>query len=153
MLRLSPVILILASVVICCNSCKKETEDQLINGIWSLEQVYFDTSTSNYLNTYPEFTQGNSCCYYNMNFEDNGVVLAYYEVHDSIKYLVSGTWSLPDYNNVYIKCDNFMDGNFSISKPSLKHWELVSTANHISLFDSTASVFDTAYTKLEIYKN
>lgn len=144
----------LALFVTLGSSCKKTTEDQLINGLWRLEDVYLDTSTTNYLNKFPEFANGNNCCAYKMNFDESDVILAFYIANDTIKSLSYGTWNLVAYNQVYIKLDSFMDGTFNIAKPSLKHWELTTSTNHVKAFDGMVppSPFDTCYTKVEMYK-
>jgi hypothetical protein len=134
------------------NSCKKITEDQLINGLWNLEEVYIDTSTSNYLATLPEFGSSAKCCFYKMYFQDNGTLLTYYVVHDSVKSINNGSWVLPDYNKVTMQFDIFVNGTFVINKPSLSHWELITTGNRAPVIDNLHLPGDSAYTKLEMYK-
>ena len=139
-------------LAVACNSCKKTTEDQLINGLWALESVYVDTSTANYMNKFPEFANGNGCCFYKINFDEANIVLSYYLTHDSVRTVATGTWIVNSYSQVYIKLDNFMDGTFNIDRVAPKHWELTSKANHIAAFDSINPTMDTTYTKLELYK-
>ena len=144
---------VVAYLIFSFSSCKKITEDELINGIWQLEYVYLDSSTNNYMNTLPGFTMGNSCCYYRMDFQDNGVILAYYSVNDSVQYVVAGQWQLPVYNQIFIQCDKFMWGTFNISKPGIKHWQLSTTADYIPGYDTMGLPKDTVSATLQIYKD
>ncbi len=136
-------------IIITTNSCKKTTESQLLNGFWKLNKVYIDTSTTNYLNKFPDF--GNSTSAYKLSFQESDVVLSYYIRNDSILQLTAGTWSVPSYNQVYIKIDSFIDGTFDISRPTLHHWVLTTDYNHIAAYDNGVNpALDTAYTKLDI---
>lgn len=133
-------------------SCKKITNDQLVNGIWRLDAVYVDTSTNNYLNTLPYFNRGGGCCTYKMDFQKDDVVLAYYLTYDTFTRIAAGNWMLNSSSEITIKLDNFIDGTFNILKPSTKKWELTSPANHIAAFDSINPQFDTTYTSIVMEK-
>jgi hypothetical protein len=131
------------------NSCKKTTESQLVNGLWQLNTVNIDTSTSNYLSKYPNF--GGSCCGYKLSFQQSDVLFAYYISNDSVKNLYTGTWTVSSYNDVYMKVDSFIDGTFTIDRTTLSHWVLTSNHNHIAAFDNGVNPqFDTTYTKLDM---
>ncbi len=152
MLKFGAFLSLIALVLLTCPSCKKTTENQLINGLWSLKDVYLDTMTTNYLNNFYMFTYGHDCCFYKMDFNDNGELDGFYVTNDSINYVAVGHWSLLEYNRVYMDVDKFIDGNFTIKKNTLTQWELTSDTNHIKLYDNGVNPqFDTAYTKLELY--
>jgi hypothetical protein len=130
-------------------SCKKTTENQLVNGLWNLNSVNLDTSSVNYLDNFPEF--GGSCCGYKLSFQQNDILLGYYIANDSIKRLVSGTWTVTSYTEVTMKVDSFIDGTFTIDRTTLNHWQLTSNKNHIIAFDNGVNPqFDTCYTKLDM---
>jgi hypothetical protein len=151
MRKITPLFFFLLFIVGVISSCKKTTENQLINGLWSLKQVYLDTMTTNYLNTFPEFTNDHNCCFYKMNFNDAGELDGFYVTNDSIKYVAVGHWSLLEYNKVYMSLDQFIDGNFNIKKLTPSNWELTSDTNHIKMFDNGVNPkYDTSYTKLEL---
>ena len=139
-------------IIFSFNSCKKITEDQLINGLWKLDQVNIDTSSVNYMNTFRNFANGNNCCVYKMDFQKDDVVVAYYLTYDTFTLVTAGNWSVPEYNKITIKLDNFLDGTFDILKPSPGKWDLTSSANHIKAFDGINAQFDTTYTKLVMEK-
>ena len=152
MLKLSPCIALIALLLVFAPSCKKTTENQLIDGLWSLQQVYLDTMTTNYLNKFYMFTHGHECCFYKMDFNQDGELDGFYVTNDSINYVSIGHWNLLDYNRVYMNVDSFIDGNFTIKKTTLSQWELTSDTNHVKLFDNGVNPqFDTCYTKLELY--
>lgn len=132
------------------SSCKKITEDQLINGLWQVNKVTIDTSTSNYLNTLPYYSNGDDCCEYKLAFEKDNVVIAYYITYDSFARYDIGTWEATAYKEVYINVDDFIDGTFKVAQPvsNVKRRILTSEENHIKAFDNTA--LDTALTTIEM---
>ncbi|MDB5282600.1 MAG: hypothetical protein JWO06_1675 [Bacteroidota bacterium] len=152
MFRVAGMIVIVGFIVFSFNSCKKITTDQLVNGLWKLDEVYIDTTTSNYLNHLQNYSNGNNCCLYKIDFERDDRVVAYYLTYDTFTNVTAGIWNIPEYNKIYIKLDNFMDGTFDILKPTTKKWDLTSGANHIKFLDGTNSPFDTTYTKLVMEK-
>ena len=152
MFRAVSIVIAVGFILFSFNSCKKITEDQLVNGTWQLNEVYVDTATSNYLNKLPNFAKGNNCCAYKMDFQKDDVVLTYYLTYDTFTYVIAGNWKVPTYNQITIKLDNFMDGTFDILKPSPGTWDLTSSANHIKAFDGISPQFDTTYTKLVMTK-
>ena len=147
-------ILFFLGVLVAVNitSCKKITQDQLINGLWRLNNVAIDTSTSNFLNTLPHYTDGNDCCAYKLDFEKDNTVIAYYINYNNFERIVAGHWQVTDYNEVFIQVDSFMDGTFKITQPGIKKRKLTSNQNHIKAFDGTGSPIDTAKTVIDIEK-
>ena len=145
------IISLLIFVAFTSNSCKKTTESELMNGLWKLNSAYLDTSGTNYLNRFPNF--GSSYCAYKLSFQESDIVIGYYISNDSILRIVTGTWNVPAYSQVYVKVDSFIDGTFNISRPSLTHWDLTTNYNHIAAFDHGVNTqFDTSYTKLDMTK-
>jgi hypothetical protein len=143
---------IMLLMVFAISSCKKTTESELMNGLWQINTVNVDTSSSNYLNKFPNFA-GCSNCAYKLSFQEQDVVIGYYIRNDSIIHISTGTWTVPDYTKVTIKVDNFIDGTFSISRPLLSHWILTTNYNHIAAFDNGVNAqFDTSYTKIDMIK-
>jgi hypothetical protein len=145
-------LLFFAFLALTISSCKKVTEDQLINGLWRIDEIYVDTISTNYLYNLPHYPEGNNCCAYKIDFERDGTVLAFYVTHDSINYVAPGIWYLPEYNKIYMKVDSFFDGTFDIAKPTLKHFRLSSDANHIKAFDGVNPNMDTTSTKIDMVK-
>ena len=134
------------------NSCKKITQDQLINGLWKVNTVTIDTSSYNYLNTLRHYPDGNECCAYKLDFEKDNVVIAYYIAYNDIEKIVAGSWEAVDYNTVTVQVDSFMDGNFEIARPSPKHWKLTGEKNHLPIFDGVNPALDTAETFIDMQK-
>lgn len=132
------------------SGCKKITQDQLIKGLWKVNTVYIDSSTTNYLTTLPHFTDGNDCCAYKLDFEADNTVIAYYLAYDNFEKIVAGNFEVTGYNEVFIKVDSFMDGTFKITQPSLRKRKLNSESNHIKANDGTP--LDTAATVIEMEK-
>ena len=138
--------------VITSNSCKKTSENELVNGLWQLNTVNVDTSASNYLDVFPNFA-GCSNCAYKLSFQEQNIVIGYYISNDSIIHIATGTWTVPEYTQVTIKVDNFIDGTFTITRPGIDHWILISNQNHIAAFDNGVNPqFDTTYTKIDMIK-
>jgi hypothetical protein len=120
------------------SSCKKITADQLINGLWQVNTVNVDTATTNYLDTHlSHFSTGNNCCAYKLDFEKDNTVVAYYIVNDSFYRYDLGYWEATAYKEVFIQVDDFMDGTFKITQPSLKRRDLTSDDNYISAIGDT----------------
>ncbi|HWB61884.1 MAG TPA: hypothetical protein VG603_00130 [Chitinophagales bacterium] len=149
--RITPLLAIIG-IIAAASSCKKITESQLINGLWRINYVYIDSSTTNYISTFPGYSQGAGCCSYKMDFQDNGGCTAYYIVNDSVKYVAPGSWRLLTYSQVYMKVDNFIDGTFDITRPTGKHWILNSDANHIKAYDNVNPQLDTTSTQIDMTK-
>lgn len=134
------------------SSCKKITEDNLINGLWLLKEVNIDTSTVNYLTTLPHYSTGGDCCQYKMDFEKDGTMVTFYLTHDTLNAVQGGTWYVTQYKQVYIQVDNFIDGIFDIEQTTIKKRTLTSEQNHIEAFEVVNPLLDTAYTKLFLEK-
>ncbi|HLP50401.1 MAG TPA: hypothetical protein VK154_05920 [Chitinophagales bacterium] len=132
------------------SSCKKITEDQLINGLWQVNKVTIDTSTSNYLNTLPHYGNSDDCCAYKLAFEKDNVVIAYYITYDSFTRYDIGTWEATAYKEVYISVDDFIDGTFKVAQPvsNIKRRILTSEDNHIKALEGTP--LDTAKTVIDM---
>ena len=152
LIRFSTAAAITALIISAFSSCKKLTEDQIINGLWVVNQVNIDTFSTNYLDALPHFPSGNDCCNYKLDFERDGVVLAYYLTFDTFSYVTAGNWEVTKFNQVYINVDRFIDGTFDITKPAIRKWKLESDANHIKAFDGINPLLDTTYTKIQMEK-
>lgn len=133
------------------SSCKKAREDVLIKGLWDLQGIYVDTIIQNQMDNLPYWPDGNKCCEYRLDFQDNDVLFGYYLTHDTFNYVTPGKWYLEDYDHIYIKVDNYIDGVFEIKKPTPDHFKLESDANHVRAFDGTD--LDTTYTRIEIERD
>lgn len=132
------------------NSCKKIQEYNLVNGLWRFNQVYIGGSTTNYLSGFPNYTNGNNCCAYKVDFQRDDIVFAYYLTNDTFSYVVGGSWHLNAYNEIQMHFDKYFDGTFIIKKTTEKHYELNSDANHIKFYDGIDPVLDTTSTKIEM---
>lgn len=149
------VLVVIAGVfAVSVSSCKKVREDVFIKGLWKMNALYIDTITTNQLANLPHFTDGNNCCDYRLAFEDNDVLLAYYFTYDTLNssYYSAGTWRLVDYNTMYIKIGDYIDGNFEIHKPSTKKFQFTGAHNHIKAYDGIYPDKDTTLTTFEIEK-
>jgi hypothetical protein len=154
-MKLSRVIVLsclLSVVLLGFNSCKKITQDQIINGLWSVQTVNVGSSTSNYLYQLPHYPDGNDCCFYKLDFERDGVVIAYYVTYDSLNTVQAGNWGLNSGSEIYLNVGDFLDGTFKIEKPTLKHWKLSSPLNHIRAYDGIDPQLDTASITIEMKK-
>lgn len=134
-------LLLLSSVT----SCKKIQEDMLVNGLWKLNSITVNDTSSNILNTtLPLFSDGNNCCEYKLYFEKDGLVFAYYNTYDTSNTYAQGTWELEEYNKLYINLDKYFDGYFKVERKAIKKYEFTSTSNHFRVFDNVNPDIDTA---------
>lgn len=141
-------------VILSIGSCKKIQEDMIVKGLWTLESVQIDTFPQNQMETFLQhYNTGNDCCRYQVDFQDNDVVFGYYVTHDTFNYVTIGKWKLNKYNEIYVKLDKYVDGNFTIHKVGNKKYEMESDANHIKAFDGISAELDTTYTKLTVKRN
>lgn len=100
----------------------------------------------------PYFSNGNNCCEYRLDFQDNDVLFGYYFTYDTFNNsgFAVGTWKLNSYNTVDIELGGYLDGRFDIEKPSPKTFRFTSDANHIKAFDGIYPALDTAKTEVNI---
>ncbi|MFN8298977.1 MAG: hypothetical protein U0T75_07735 [Chitinophagales bacterium] len=133
-------------------SSKKIREDNFIKGLWRLKSIYVDTITTNQMDVLPYFSNGNNCCEYRLDFQDNDVLFGYYFTYDTFNNsgFAVGTWKLNSYNTVDIELGGYLDGRFDIEKPSPKTFRFTSDANHIKAFDGIYPALDTAKTEVNI---
>ncbi|MFN8288329.1 MAG: hypothetical protein U0V74_16350 [Chitinophagales bacterium] len=144
-------VIVIASGV---SSCKKIREDVFIKGLWKMNGLYIDTIVTNQMNNLPHFTDGNDCCEYRLDFQDNDLLLAYYFTYDTLESnsFATGTWKLVNYNTIYLKLGEYIDGEFKIYKPSRTTFEFKSNANHVAAFDLINPDLDTTTAIVEIEK-
>ncbi|MCS6935334.1 MAG: hypothetical protein NZM35_09330 [Chitinophagales bacterium] len=135
-------------------SCRKIQEGMIIKGLWTLEGFYVDTFSKNMMEIFlPYYNTGNGCCRYKIDFQDDDLVTGYYFTHDTLNYLVAGTWKLIKYNKIYVKLDNYVDGEFTIEKIGNKRYEMISDSNRIKAFEVIMPHLDTAYTRIVARRN
>ncbi len=134
------------------SSCKKIREDNFIKGLWKLNSIYIDTLSGNQLNALPYFSNGNDCCEYRLDFQDNNVLFGYYFTYDTFNNsgFALGTWKLNAYNTIDLDLGGYIDGEFDIEKPTPKTFRFSSDANHIKAFEGLYPNLDTAATILNI---
>lgn len=142
-----------ALVLFTVSSCKKAREDVLVKGLWDLQEIYVDTIAKNQMENMPFWTDGNNCCEYRLDFQDNDVLFGYYLTHDTFNYISIGKWYLTDYDHIYMKVDNYVDGIFEITKPVPTQFKLESDANHVKAFDGINPDLDTTYTQIQIERD
>lgn len=152
-LKTTAALLLLFCLLATVGSCKKITEDNLINGLWILNEVNIDTASSNYLATLPHYSGNGECCQYKMDFEKDGTMLTFYITHDTLHSVHGGTWYVTQYKQVYMQVDNFIDGTFDIEQTTINKRTLTSDKNHIEAFDGINPALDTTFTKLELEKD
>ena len=141
---------VIMAVLCGTNSCKKIQQDEFISGLWKLDAIYVDSSSTNFMNNLQNYTNGNNCCIYKMDFQRDDVVFGYYQTYDTFTAVSVGTWELTKYNEIFMRFDRYFDGTFKIEKTTNKHYILTSEANHIRFYDGINDVLDTAFTKIEI---
>lgn len=66
---------------------------------------------------------------YIVKYYDNDRCTGEYYAADTLKYMVEGTWSLPEPDVLRIDLDNFVDGDFKISKLDKITYVLESESN------------------------
>lgn len=136
------------------SSCKKIREDNFIKGLWKLNSIYVDTLSANQMNALPYFSNGNDCCEYRLDFQDNDVLFGYYFTYDTFNNsgFALGRWKLNSYNTIDLELGGYIDGRFDIEKPTPKTFRFSSDANHIKAFEGLYPNLDTAATTLNIEK-
>lgn len=133
------------------SSCKKIQENFLLRGLWELQGIYVDTIPDNQMNNFlPSFANGDDCCNYKLGFEQDDVVVGYYVTYDSLNYVAAGTWRLDEYNKIVFKLENYIDGEFTLTRTGNRIYKMESDNNHIKAFDGINPDLDTTYTRLEL---
>ncbi len=151
MIRVTLFLAIAVGFVLTFSSCKKITQDQLINGLWQVEKVKVSLDTvENYLTTLPQYREDDDCCSYKLDFEKDNTVIAYYIANGSFNRILAGNWQVTAYNEIYMQVDSFIDGVFKITQPAIKRRVLTGERNHIKAYDG--SPLDTVMTVIEMRK-
>lgn len=152
MMRVTLLLAVVIGFVVTFSSCKKITEDQLINGLWQVTKINVEGDTiENLLTTLPFYNPNDENCSYKLDFEKDNTVIAYYIANGSFVTIHAGNWDVTAYNEIYVNVDSFIDGVFKIYQPpASKTRKLTGEENHIRYYDGTA--LDTALTTIEMRK-
>lgn len=132
--------LLLAGVLLLLyySSCKKIQEMKLMSGDWEMKSVYLNNdTTSDVLDILLPYRSTNKeDCYYQVFFEDDGVAIGNYYTFDTLNYSVTGEWDQLEYNVLYVKLDEYVDGTFNCENMGDGDWQLVSDAdsNYVTFF-------------------
>jgi hypothetical protein len=112
------------------SSCKKIQEDLLLEGTWKLTAYYLDTMQTNFMeNVLPDYKNCTGRCEYIIDFKENEQLEGRYYTFDSLRYIKSGIWQNLEYEKIYIKLDNYVDGDYYISRYDAKNYMLISNNN------------------------
>lgn len=89
----------------------------------------------------PGYEQNNPSYRYLINFFGNNRCVATYYAADTLNYEVEGTWSLPKHDVLRVDLDQYVDGDFQMTKLEKDVFFLSTDNNYIEAFDSDSVGF------------
>lgn len=112
-------------------SCRKIQERKILTGEWEFISGYMNHDTTiNILDVVlPYHSTDPSNCYYQIMFEDDGIVYGNYYTYDTLNYAVVGEWELKEFNVFYIKLDQYIDGTFLVENEGDHDYKLISNSD------------------------
>lgn len=81
----------------------------------------------------PGYEENNPAYRYMINFYDNDRCTGTYYAADTVNYEVEGTWSLPKHDVLRIDLDQYVDGDFLMTKLEKDVFYLSSDENYINI--------------------
>lgn len=90
----------------------------------------------------PPYDAPTGCCRYMIDFMDEGKCKGTYYVHDTIAYIVEGSWELLEFNKVFIDLDLYVNGQFDICRLGGGKFELSTKENTGILFGTSPVTSD-----------
>ena len=102
------------SILFSLFGCYKVHHHYITNGIWYIDAVEIDGGSTNFMEGFlPDYIVDTS--FYKVFLLENGLVRGEYYTNDTtLNYFVTGEWDLLNHDEIYLKADQYIDGNFLI---------------------------------------
>ena len=113
-------------------SCYKVHHHYITKGIWYIDAVELNGGSTNFMESFlPDFTLDTS--YYKVYLLENGLVRGEYYTNDStLNYFITGEWELLNHDEIYLKADQYIDGNFLIELAAKDRMILSTLSNNVA---------------------
>ena len=121
------------------SSCYKVHHHYITKGVWYIDAVELNGGSTNFIESFlPNYKMDTS--FYKVYLLENGLVRGEYYENDSIlNYFVTGEWELLNHDEIYLKADAYINGNFLI-EVSAKDKMILSTLENNVSFESIGDV-------------
>lgn len=115
------------------SSCTKITNTMLLKGEWEIKEAYMNGGSTNQMaQLFSDFNQSGKYLTY---FMDEGLMKSEYYIDAELLEETFGRWELQNHDLIYLKMDEFVDGEFQIEIIDQEHFKLFSAYNDVSFYD------------------
>ena len=126
------------AILIFLGSCQKIEKSYVIKGQWDIQTVTLNGGSKNMMESLlPDYIDGDTCCEYQVLFDDEGNMYGYYYTHDTLNYAETGTWEWVESMTFSYYLNPYIDGIFTVErdKDNKKTWLMRSIRNNIEYYD------------------
>ena len=120
-------------------SCYKVHHHYITKGVWYIDAVELNGGSTNFMESFlPDFKLDTS--FYKVYLLENGLVRGeYYDNDSTLNYFITGEWELLNHDEIYLKADQYINGNFLIELAA-KDKMILSTSSNIVDFENIGDV-------------
>ena len=130
---------IVFSLLTTLSSCYKVHHHYITKGVWYIDAVELNGGSTNFMESFlPDFKLDTS--FYKVYLLENGLVRGeYYDNDSTLNYFITGEWELLNHDEIYLKADQYINGNFLIELAA-KDKMILSTSSNIVDFENIGDV-------------
>ena len=120
------------SLVMALTSCYKVHHHYITKGVWYIDAVELNGGSTNFMESFlPDFKLDTS--FYKVYLLENGLARGEYYTNDStLNYFITGEWELLNHDEIYLKADQYIDGNFLIELAAKDKMILSTLSNNVA---------------------
>ncbi len=113
-------------------SCYKVHHHYITKGVWYIDAVELNGGSTNFMESFlPDFKLDTS--FYKVYLLENGLARGEYYTNDStLNYFITGEWELLNHDEIYLKADQYIDGNFLIELAAKDKMILSTLSNNVA---------------------
>jgi len=120
------------SLLTALTSCYKVHHHYITKGVWYIDAVELNGGSTNFMESFlPDFKLDTS--FYKVYLLENGLARGEYYTNDStLNYFITGEWELLNHDEIYLKADQYIDGNFLIELAAKDKMILSTLSNNVA---------------------
>tara|TARA_Y100000589_G_scaffold332180_1_gene390003 strand:- start:579 stop:1052 length:474 start_codon:yes stop_codon:yes gene_type:complete len=119
------------STLMTLSSCYKVHHHYITKGVWYIDAVELNGGSTNFMESFlPDFKLDTS--FYKVYLLENGLVRGeYYDNDSTLNYFITGEWELLNHDEIYLKADQYINGNFLIELAAKDKMILSTLSNNV----------------------
>ena len=119
------------SLLTTLSSCYKVHHHYITKGVWYIDAVELNGGSTNFMESFlPDFKLDTS--FYKVYLLENGLVRGeYYDNDSTLNYFITGEWELLNHDEIYLKADQYINGNFLIELAAKDKMILSTLSNNV----------------------